>query len=74
VKEVVVLIVFYIVFMLIMSSFLWGRSLERAYEFHKDMYWGRWIGRERYFALSRWLAVIAMIAATVGCILVFLHI
>ena len=72
-NEIVALIAFYIVFMLVMSLFLWGRATERAYEFHKDMYWGRLLGRERYFALSRLIAIIGIIGATVGFVSVLCH-
>lgn len=72
-NEIVILAVFYMIFMIMMLYFLLGRGIERAYNFHKDMYWGRLLGRKRYFLLSRSLAVVSLVGATIGCILVLIR-
>jgi len=71
-KEITILILFYLVFMFSTGTFIWGKSIEKAWDFHKNMYFGQLLGEKKYYIYSKILAILAMIGATAGVIAVLL--
>ncbi|MCK5707818.1 MAG: hypothetical protein KAI43_09200 [Candidatus Aureabacteria bacterium] len=64
-KESIFFILFYIFFIFLTWTFIWGKSTEEAFEFHKNTYWGKFLGEKRYFIFTRTVAILSIIAVTI---------
>ncbi|MDD5492794.1 MAG: hypothetical protein PHV60_08980 [bacterium] len=68
-KEIIILVIFYIVILFAFGSFVWGKQSERTWEFQKNLYFGKLLGQRVYYIFCKIIGILGVIFLTFGFIL-----